>query len=187
MLLYYYSFNIPYHILTIQFSQENCWFSYTHILIYWYTCILIYLYTDIPVYSYYYSIYTYPPWFPAARLVAEVHARAGLDRYRCDTDYWLLYILNRENWINRWARLPLIIYRIIPELCPYNSTENEWTVIIHSSAAVIQFSIQQFFKRTYALNKWAPLPMGNISAAIHRIPFWPGQCIANGRFRRRLM
>jgi hypothetical protein len=34
----------------------------------------------------------------------------------------------------------------------------------HSSATVIQFSIQQFFKRTYALNKWAPLPMGNISA-----------------------
>ena len=31
------------------------------------------------------------------------------------------------------------------ESCPNNSTENEWTVIIHSSATVIQFSIQQFF------------------------------------------
>ena len=44
-----------------------------------------------------------------------------------------------------------------------NFHRNEWTVIIHSSATAIQFSIQQFFKRTYALNKWAPLPMGNIS------------------------
>ena len=46
---------------------------------------------------------------------------------------------------------------------PIQFHRNEWTVIIHSSATVIQFSIQQFFKRTYALNKWAPLPMGNIS------------------------
>ena len=49
---------------------------------------------------------------------------------------------------------------------PIQFHRNEWTVIIHSSATVIQFSIQQFFKRTYALNKWAPLPMGNISHTI---------------------
>jgi hypothetical protein len=33
----------------------------------------------------------------------------------------------------------------------------------HSSATAIQFSIQQFFKRTYALNNWASLPIGNFS------------------------
>ena len=49
------------------------------------------------------------------------------------------------------------------KVVPIQFHRNEWTVIIHSSATVIQFSIQQFFKRTYALNKWAPLPMGNIS------------------------
>ena len=67
------------------------------------------------------------------------------------------------------VRLPVVGSggRIIPESCPNNSTENEWTVIIHSSATVIQFSIQQFFKRTYALNKWAPLPMGNVSRRPH--------------------
>ena len=47
---------------------------------------------------------------------------------------------------------------------PIQFHRNEWTVIIHSSATVIQFSIQQFFKRTYALkNKSAAHPIGYIS------------------------
>ena len=87
----------------------------------------------------------------------RIDARANW--YRCV--HWLLYKLNRENWINRWIQFH----------------QNEWTVIIHSSATVIQFSIQQFFKRTYALNKWAPLPMGNISVLV-----WAGSTSSLNRW-----